>query len=307
MESVVADAAVVRTGVGIRSREDLLVYKLEGEDQRSWLNGQVTGDVRNTHAGDSVYCLSVNVRGRIMADVWVLDAGDALMLLVPANSAESLLESYESQIIMEDVEILAQPNARAVSLLGPRSQELADKVVSETVHAFPGDVLGNGGVWLLTTENFCEDLITRLSREGASLGARVMGKDGYELARVRAAVPAFGRDFGLSEYPQEAGLKTRAVAFNKGCYLGQEVICTLENRGKLSRKLCAFTLSSVVEDGAELVDSEGQVLGRLTSVEADPEQGTVLALGYLKRAKAEEGVTLNAGEVEVRVSRVLAE
>jgi folate-binding protein YgfZ len=113
---------------------------------------------------------------------------------------------------------------------------------------------------------------------------------GFTLARLRVGRPLLGLDFGERAYPQEAGLKGLAVSFNKGCYLGQEVVCTLEHRGKLSRRL--LRLESV-EGGAaigdELADMAGQAIGQITSCATDTASGRTLALGYAKMAHAIEG------------------
>lgn len=307
MTDSAAQARALHATVGFRNREDLLVYRLEGDDQRAWLNGQVTIDVRHTKKGESVYGLAVNVRGRIMADIWVLDAGDALQLLIPASAQQPLLESFEAQIIMEDVEVVAVPQARVISLLGPRAKDLAASVAQPGVSAYPGDELGDGGVFLVTEEPQCERLLSQLASSAAALDGMAVDEAGYELARLRNRVPRFGRDFDIKSYPQETGLKARAVAFDKGCYLGQEVVCTLENRGKLSRFLCALELSAVAEAGSELSASDGAVVGHVTSVAYDPDRDGTLALGYVKRAHATEGATLQAGTVTVTVVGVVGQ
>lgn len=305
MTSSAAQAHALHTTVGFRNREDLLVYRLEGEDQRSWLNGQVTGDVRHTKKGDSVYCLAVNVRGRILADVWALDTGEAFVLLVPASAQDALLASFESQIIMEDVEVVAQPGARVVSVLGPKAAELAGAIAVADVAIYPGDELGDGGVFLVTEEPRCERLLAELAVVAQSLGGMAVDEAGYELARLQKRVPRFGRDFDIKSYPQETGLKARAVAFDKGCYLGQEVVCTLENRGKLSRFLCALELSESVEVGSELTASDGATVGRVTSIVHDAERKVHLALGYVKRAHATQATLLSAGTASASIVDVV--
>ena len=307
MHNSATQANALQTSVGFRNRPDLLVYRLDGEDQRSWLNGQVTGDVRNTRKGDSVYCLAITVRGRIMADIWALDDGACFRLLIPAASLPQLLESFESQIIMEDVEVTAEPMARVVSVLGPKSRQLADALQQPELVTYPGDELGSGGLFILTQESRCEQLLNELATAASAMEGMQVDEEGYELARLRKHVPRFGRDFDVTSYPQEAGLKHRAVAFDKGCYLGQEVVCTLENRGKLSRLLCSLDLEAAVPAGTELTSDDGVIVGRITSVAFDPERSLFLALGYVKRAKAMSGQTVNAGQASAIIRNVVGE
>jgi hypothetical protein len=131
-----------------------------------------------------------------------------------------------------------------------------------------------------------------------------VSEQGFELARVRSGRPRFGRDFWDQHYPQEAGLKDLAVSFSKGCYLGQEVVCTLENRGKLTRVLVRLALGEgpAPEAGAELHDAAGGGNpGQLTSVVHDPETGGTLALGYARRAQSAVGTELRAGNARLQV------
>jgi folate-binding protein YgfZ len=97
-----------------------------------------------------------------------------------------------------------------------------------------------------------------------------------------------GVDFGPETYPQEAGLKSQALSFSKGCYLGQEVIYMLENRGQLARKLVQLEGEGDLTRGAAIVDAEGKRLGEVTSVSVTKGPGSATyALGYVKRASAE--------------------
>ena len=71
----------------------------------------------------------------------------------------------------------------------------------------------------------------------------------------------------MSNYPQEAGLERRAVSFDKGCYLGQEVVCMLEMRGRVKRKLVSLEIASgdAPPKGASVSDASGNVVGEISS------------------------------------------
>src|SRR5678810_1228786 len=93
-----ADALLQHAGV--RLREDLVLVHVRGDDRLTWLNGQITADARKAADGSAVYGLAVNVRGKIMADLWVLARGAELAVLLPAAALSTVLESFERQIIM---------------------------------------------------------------------------------------------------------------------------------------------------------------------------------------------------------------
>lgn len=269
----------IETSVGVRLRPDLAVIDVGGEDQRTWLNGQISNDVRETQAGDAVYALVLNIRGKILCDLWALDRGDGFSLLVPTHVLDEVRTHLEQYIIMEDVVLTQRAGAVVVSAQGPSSRAL---LAGTSLTAFACDELGVGGYHVLTTEADASALMAQLGARATELGGGVIGDGAYEVARLRRAVPRFGKDFDIHHYPQEAGLKQRAVSFSKGCYLGQEVVCTLESRGKLSRKLVALRFNGQApEVGDTIATDAGDASGAITSVGLDRDGGH--ALGYVRR------------------------
>jgi folate-binding protein YgfZ len=239
----------------------LAVLSVRGDDARVWLNGQVTNDVRTTQPGDAVHALVLNVKGRILADAIVVDRGESgLAAVVPKSELATLHEHLEKYVIMEDVTLVDETLSVA---------ELHGGTVGESYRA---PWLGEGvAIWI---------------GDGAALASLERIDDAEaERARITQGRPAFGVDFGPTTYPQEAGLDT-AVSFQKGCYLGQEVVCMLENRGQLSRRLVRLTTDRLVVPGAKVTDASGAEVGAITSAAPASEGG--VALGYVKRAAIAE-------------------
>jgi len=261
-----------------RVRSDLALLLVRGDDARVWLNGQITNDVRNTKPGDAVHALVLNVKGRILADVIVLDRGErGLSMIIPRSEHATLREHLEKYVIMEDVELVLDDAAAVAELHG---------IGEASLERFPAPWLGEGvSIWTGSIEQL--DALARLGDAEA------------ELSRIREGRAAFGVDFGPTTYPQEAGLDG-AVSFQKGCYLGQEVVCMLENRGQLSRKLVRLETERVVSPGAKVMDGEGADVGAITSAIATPE-GRGLALAYVKRAAIVDARALVVDGVSAQV------
>jgi tRNA-modifying protein YgfZ len=313
-QSVTEQARSIAQRAGFWLREDLTIVRVQGDDRLTWLNGQVTNDLRALESGstNSVRALAVHVKGKILADVWVVARPDELLIMIPKSASAALLESFERYIIMEDVTLSPWPEVQVLSVVGPEAAQLAAAIDSagpagsKTI-AFSCDELGIGGYAFVGEPS-------ALASIAASLGAAgvvPVTRDAYELARLRAGVPRFGSDFGDRSYPQEAGLK-QLVSFAKGCYLGQEVVCTLENRGKLSRHLAVFRGTAadggeVPAPGTSLKTASDESPGEVTSAVYDPESGAVLALGYVKRAHAVPGTTLTAAGTHLTLQRVVGE
>jgi tRNA-modifying protein YgfZ len=296
-------AAALETSAGVRARDDLALVCVTGDDRRSWLNGQITNDIRELKPGESVYALAVNVRGKVLADLRVIDRGEHLAVLLPSSAVDAVLQSFEQQIIMEDVELAAEPALRVVSVQGPRAGDAVEATGQPRLAAYHADEIGHGGRWIIVDQDALDDTVRRLTEGAERVGGGSVSEEAFELARVRAGRPRFGRDFWDAHYPQEAGLKEIAVSFNKGCYLGQEVVCTLENRGRLTRRLVRLRSidGAAPAPGSELRDGEGGSPGQITSVVTDPDLGRALALGYAKRTQTAVGTELHAGAARLQV------
>jgi folate-binding protein YgfZ len=309
-----SSAQAIVSSAAYRNRPDLGAIRVLGDDRLSWLNGQITNDVRQIAPGGSVHALAVNVRGKIISELWVTERDSELLVLSPLSTQDALLASFERFIIMEDVTLEPLPEARVLSLEGPRSDELRALVTHGAgVVGFAHDALGIGGYSWVGTDDELQPI-----REQLASHAQEIEPQAYELVRLRLAYPRFSVDFDEHHYPQEAGLKAH-VSFSKGCYLGQEVVCTLESRGRLSKHLWAMrgapgarlepgaTLTLLAESGAEAVPANAEAVGSITSAVWDPELGASIALGYVRRTHAKIGARLLAGTQQLTLERRVGE
>ena len=275
-----------RAGAVIVFRPDLASVVVRGTDRVQWLNGLLTCDLVRAVAGTASYGLALTQKGRILADVIVLADADALRLIVPREAVSELVTTLERYIIMEDAELAPADDVVALAY-GPQSLALCGEGV--TLAAF--DPLGGGGAALLIAGEV--DAVAGLHGE----------HDLFEALRIAAGVPRFGFDFDVTTYPQEALLERRAVSFDKGCYLGQEVVCMLELRGHVKRKLARVAVGGSEEPtrGSEVRDPLGAVVGALTSVTRSPISGEIVGLAMLKLAKTVAGTELLVGGCRAEV------
>ncbi|MGH7269707.1 MAG: glycine cleavage T C-terminal barrel domain-containing protein, partial [Polyangiaceae bacterium] len=91
--------------------------------------------------------------------------------------------------------------------------------------------------------------------------------------------------------------------FQKGCYLGQEVVCTLEMRGHVKRKLASLVLEStnVPDRGARVTDEAGVEIGHVTSAASSPTLGTAVCLAMVKAQHAVSGASVEVAGVRAKV------
>ena len=91
-----------------------------------------------------------------------------------------------------------------------------------------------------------------------------------------------GQDIREKTFPQETG-QERALNFNKGCYIGQEIVERIRARGAVHRTLVGFEVEGPAPAAGTKIQSEGKEVGEITSIAAEPLKGKQLALGYLRR------------------------
>lgn len=303
-------ARALRDAAGVRRLPDQLL-RVSGDDARSWLNGQITNDVASLEPEGARYALVVNLKGRVVTDLYVLDRGEALDLVLPPGRRDSVSEYLDGFIIMEDVELAAVDDVAVLSVQGPRAPEVVAKA-GVPGPAWPCRRLGTEGRDCVVPFADAEGTLAALVAAAESVGGGAISEDAWEMARIRAGVPTLGRDFGDDTYPQEAGLKARAVAFGKGCYQGQEAVVMLEHRGKPPKKLVQLHVEGASMQGASIADAgtplstaEGRTVGHITSAVQDPEAGGCVALGYLKRDHAIEDARYTAAGRSATVRQVL--
>lgn len=281
------EADRLTTSAGARLLDDVVV-SATGEDAREWLHGQLTVDLRERSEAVR-YALVLAVKGRIVGDLYVIDRGpigdgeERFDLLLPGDHAEAILERLERFLVMEDVELERLP-LRVLSIQGPE----AEAAVPAGAEALAIDRLGHGGRELLVPEGEAERRLEALSVPAVS-------EAGWELARLRAGRPRMGVDFGENTLPQEAGLKQRALAFDQGCYVGQEPVVMLEHRGKPPKRLVQLTFAEGPPPAVgDPVTAGERAAGTVTSAVADGEGAIALAL--VKRKALEGEAPIAVGE-----------
>jgi folate-binding protein YgfZ len=300
-------AAKARSSVlalaGDSSRSSAAVLVVGGSDRLSWLNGLVTSDLARRAEGDASYALVVARMGRVIADAIVVADADRLYLVVPAATAEPLRKHLDHYLVMEDAEVALGDGFEAWQLHGPRSADVLR--AAREAGAIGGllDRTGLGGAALVAPPDRASAV--REAIAGAVRGAGgAMGDDAaWEALRLERGVPRFGPDFDDKTYPQEAGLEKTAVSFNKGCYLGQEVVCMLELRGHVKRKLAPVVFDSIAVPAAhaEVLDESGASVGEMTSAALSPVLGVAVGLAMVKRSHAEPGAVVVVGGTRAKV------
>ena len=317
----------LRDGAAATDRADRGLIAVRGDDRAGFLQGLLTNDVEALADGDGCYTAWLTPQGRMIADLDVLHAGDALLLDVDGGAVEALLARLDALVFTEDVRLVDLSRAWAShGLHGPGAARLLEEVTGAPLRALPPnrgcaitldgapgrvartDALGIPGFHL-----FCERAASGALRAAlAAAGAAAVGEEATEAVRIESGRPRFGVDMDAETIPLEAGIEDRAISTGKGCYVGQEVIIRVLHRGqgRVARRLVGLTLGSgpgaTVPGPATAIRSGGAAVGRVTSAVRSPALDRVIGLGYVSRALSEPGVevVVGDGEGDAQVARV---
>ena len=310
--------------VGLVRRSHVGRLELTGEDALDLLNRLSTNKLEDLVPGAGMCSVLTSAKGRIVDLLLVLMLEDRLLLLVGPDSRERVAEWIDFFTFTEDVTVNdLTPDTAMFSLIGPNAPALLEEIAGEDVATLPlyGVRVANvGGVDVsVVRDDFGalpgfdviapaaegERLWSYLVERSAGDGARPAGALALESVRVEQGVPAPGRELSEDYNPLEAGL-LHHISFNKGCYIGQEVIARLDTYKKVSKYLVGLSWDGqdLPPAGASLT-VDGRRSGVVTSAVASERLGRAIGLGYVRKAHAEPGSTLTleqeGRDLEVRV------
>lgn len=299
--------------------------EVRGPDAADWLQGLLTQDVKRLEAGQGAYAAYLTPQGRMVADLRVFRRDATFLLDTPAVARATLLSRLDQFVIMEDVTVAdVSDTLGCLSVIGPHAAASAAActgVAASDLAALPdlGHVPLELGGLAVRTDAFgvpAFDLfapVASLDVWRALLAARIpgVGEAVLETVRIEAGRPRFGVDMHDDTIPLEAGLETRAINFDKGCYVGQEVVIRILHRGqgRVARRLVWVAGAPVGRDVAgwhpgDQVHLGDKVVGNASSVCWSPARGSWLAIAMLHRDATEPGTAVRIGAHEARVERL---
>lgn len=323
----------LRRAAGVVERAARTCIAVGGADRADYLQGLLSNDVTALAPGAGCYAAYLTPQGRLIADMDVFNLGERLLLDVDAGVGPLLLARFDELIFAEDVTLADWGGTCAgYGVHGPAALDVAAAALDalgiacdtpagvrglaphgccgpaaagETTVVLRTDALGEPGVAVVVPRERAAALhAALLAAGGADVDAAAA-----ETVRVESGRPRFPVDMDGETIPLEAGIEDRAISFDKGCYVGQEVIVRILHRGggRVARRLVGLALGSAGSDDAAAVPEpgaalrhEGEPVGRVTSAAASPALGQAIALGYLPRELAAAGTQV---EVDLPAGR----
>jgi len=262
--------------------------RITGNDRLRFLNGQITNDVRKATETKAIEACVLNAKGKMNAHIFVSAAPDCFFIDAAPELRETLVTRLERYVIADDVQIEDVTDQLSFfHLLSRTAPNLgARRIISANRFGEPG--------WDIWTERTLYDAV--LQQLSSTYG--LLDHAAAEIARIEHGVPRWGRELTDEIIPIEANLEERAIDYEKGCYIGQEVISRIKMSGQTNKRLRGLiSLGDIpLQPGMKLAatSAKGKEAGWITSATRSEKIGKEIALGYVKRGFNDPGARLDA-------------
>jgi aminomethyltransferase len=275
-----AEIAALSSGTAVHDLGWLRRIAVRGEDRFRWLSGMVTNTVNDLPTRSGAWNLVLNAQGRIQGDLTAWrnngESGDELELEIAADQYSKLLVHFDHFIIMDDVELVPIEGVTAIGLTGPKAVEILARTgitpltepmtqthaeadgLNVTIRRDYGSLAEHYTLWV--AENSAKQLWDKL----VTAGAQPAGTASLDAFRIAEGIPVYGTDIAERDLPQETS-QLRALHFNKGCYLGQEIVERIRSRGNVHRHLCQLEIDGPLPASGTELTLDSKAAGTITS------------------------------------------
>jgi folate-binding protein YgfZ len=309
----------MRSACGVYDLGFRTKISLTGGDRVRWSNGMVTNNIRDLAVGQGAYAFLLNPQGHILGDLYAYNRGESITVDTDSGQAEKILTTFDHYIIMDDVEVTnLSEQLTALGVAGPESREILSAAgfkVPEVQALQVQSLMWQGTDCTLVCGEDAEhlsyevwlapDRVRQLWDVFVAAGATRVGFEALELRRIVTGIPRYGVDIRERDLPQETE-QARALNFNKGCYVGQEIVERIRSRGAVHRKFAGFLIEGAgavrIAPGTKIVSGEKEV-GEITSSASLqlPRGNRTVALGYIRREVGVPGREVTLGTAKATV------
>ncbi|WP_398466669.1 YgfZ/GcvT domain-containing protein [Tardiphaga sp.] len=269
------------------------VVKIAGDDARSFLNNLITSDIDELVPGKARFGALLTPQGKIVADFLVTEApgghGGGLLIDCPRELAQPLatkLGFYKlrAKVTVENLSdglgVLAvwdgEPAMKPdLTFVDPRNAALGMRIL------VPADLA---------------------EKTASLLGAQLVDEPAYEAHRIACGVPRGGIDFAYGDaFPHETNMDRMAgVDFDKGCYIGQEVVSRMQHRGTARTRIVAVTLDGTTPVAGTEIRAADKPIGTMGSSAGN--SGLALVRADRATDALDAGAALLAGDITIQLA-----
>ena len=258
--------------------------RVTGEDAADYLQSQFSNDLHRPEKNPVTYGLFLGLKGKVRADAFVCQRGPECFEVISYHSTSENLEILlEENVIADEVYFEKQDFAKWVVIAGGNGWENGPEFPLEGCFSDTRGFFSFHGRWM-SEEHFDVLVPSCFVSEWENV---FYSFEKLKHLRVQSGRPSVPTDVGLGDLPQEGGLEHDAVSFNKGCYLGQEVMARLKAMGRVQRRLFRAEGSGAAPAYGDTILCGEDVAGEVRSSSGFPNLNGWIAIVMLRRRFAE--------------------
>ena len=268
--------------------------RVTGEDRARLLHAMSTNDVQNLAAQEGLYAFFLTAQGRILADAYLYNLEDSLLLDTEPETGAKLRDHLDKYIIADDVTLEDETSQwAAIAIEGPESLSVTAELgipapekkygVAAWRAGFVARVASTGpeGVRIFVPSADVAGVVEKLT------GLPQASAEEACLVRIENGIPRYGDDISERYLVQETQ-QLHAIHTNKGCYLGQEIVERVRSRGQVHRVLTPIRIhtNTPPAPGTKLT-AGGNPVAEISSAVYSPALDEVAALAYVRTEAAQ--------------------
>jgi folate-binding protein YgfZ len=269
--------------------------RVTGADRFRFLHGQITNDLCKASETVAVEACVLNAKGKLNAHVFIGALVETFLIDVEPELRETLRARLERYVIADDVQI--EDVTDEFSLFHVFTEELpaleSGRIVSARRFAATG--------WDIWSEAARHDAM----RDKLASSYLFIDSAAADVMRIEQGLPRWGRELTDEIIPIEANLEERTIDYQKGCYIGQEVISRIKMSGQTNKRLRGLISlnNTPLQLGTKLVapSESAKEVGWITSGTRSQMLGKEIALGYVKRGFNNPATNLNALSLDAAI------
>lgn len=305
----------LNNGVALKFMNTSSIIELKGTDSLDFLHRISTNSMKNLNKEEVKKTIFTSEKGRIIGVSTVMNFESYILLITGIYSKQKTMSWLNKYIIGDDVKLSdASHRFNLLEIVGPQSESFLSLFVGDAVNAvsdnsfkvvsadgvlfFLAKLIDENGLrkyWILAEQENAKKLITNMVENKGPFDFNLIGEDAYNVYKIENGIASDPTELNDFYNPHEAKI-INLVDFKKGCYIGQEVIARLDTYDKVQKHLVGLCFPEAVETNEKftLLDDDKNEVGVVTSMAYSPKIKKNIALGYLKRSLAVQGMKVTA-------------
>ncbi|MGC8642748.1 MAG: YgfZ/GcvT domain-containing protein [Isosphaeraceae bacterium] len=308
-----ASYRAVTEGVAWSDRSGRVRLEVAGPDRAKFLHNLTTNDVKRLPVGRGCEAFVTSSQGKTLGFVELLACVDSILVCTDRGGLVLALPHFQKYGVFDDIVLEDRSGSTfEIHLAGPSAEELMRQLgcslpepsnlahLTINMDGFPVLIVrdsptGRSGFSLIGARSCMGKVLALLKARGEAFGLEELDPESFEVLRIEAGTPVFGRDVTERNLPQEIGRDARAINFVKGCYLGQETVARIDALGHVNQILRGLRLDPAAQapaPGTE-IEADGKRVGFVTSSAVSPGWNAPIALAMVRASHARAGTELS--------------